>query len=271
MLPDDGNGGSLRNYLDLVRHVLDNGRMVQTRNGNRLTAYGAQLRFDLTEGFPLVTTKKVNLWNVAGELCWFLNGDTNTAKLREWNIPIWNANADPDGNVGRAYGAMWRDWEGHLDQIARSIDLLRKAPNSTRNVVTAWNPAELDQMALPPCHFAYQVHYLGNEQIAIQMSQRSGDLLIGIPYNIASYALLAHLYAHVCDMQAVELIMDLGNVHIYEDHIPNAKIQIEREPYPLPKLFIDGHVPANLVGLHPDIFSIINYKHHPFLKYKMHA
>jgi len=245
--------------------------MVQTRNGNRLTAYGAQLRFNLLDGFPLVTTKKVSLWNVAGELCWFLNGATNTKQLKEWGINIWDDNAGPDGELGPVYGSQWRKWAGYLDQVQRSINLLKKAPNSTRNVVTAWNPLDMDMMMLPPCHFAYQVHYLGDEQIAIQMSQRSGDLLVGIPYNIASYALLAHLYAYVCDMQAVELIMDLGNVHIYEDHIPNAKLQVEREPYPLPQLVISGHVPGNLVGLHPNQFSVDGYQHHSFLKYEMHA
>jgi len=261
----------LKQYLDLVRHVLDTGRMVQTRNGNRLTAYGAQLRFNLLDGFPLVTTKKVSLWNVAGELCWFLNGDTNTARLKEWSIPIWDANAGPDGNVGRAYGAMWRDWEGQLDQIARSVNLLRKAPNSTRNVVTAWNPTELDQMALPPCHFAFQVHHVDQGHIALQVSMRSVDVMVGLPYNIASYAILAHLFECITGTFAVELIMDLGNIHIYEDHIPNAMIQIEREPYPLPRLLIEGHVPVNLKGLHPEKFRLVDYQHHSFLKYEIHA
>lgn len=245
--------------------------MVETRNGNRLTAYGYQMRFNLLEGFPLVTTKKVSLWNVAGELCWFLDGDTNTRKLREWGIPIWDANASEDGNIGPGYGYQWRNFGGECDQIARAINLLRKAPNSTRIVVSAWNPIDLDAMMLPPCHFALQLHHVGNGDLCLQASLRSNDLLVGAPYNIASYALLAHLFAHVTGMRAVELIMDLGNVHIYEDHIPNARIQIERDPYQLPQLIIEGHVPGNLRGLHPSQFAVVGYQHHPFLKYSMHA
>lgn len=261
----------MKQYIDLVKRCLNQGRFVETRNGNCHTVYGAQLRFDLRHGFPMVTTKKVNFHNIAGELCWFLSGDTDTSKLKEWGINIWDANAGPDGSVGRAYGAQWRAWEGELDQIARAINLLRKAPNSRRNVVTAWNPAELDAMALPPCHFAFQVHYYGDGEMGMQASMRSTDVMVGLPYNIASYALLAHLIAKVVGMTPVELIMDLGNVHLYEDHAANARIQVARKPLPLPSLVIAGSVPESLKGLHPSQFWLDGYQHHGFLKYEMHA
>lgn len=259
----------MKQYLDLMRHVIDNGHMVQTRNGNRLTVYGAQLRFDLTKGFPLMTTKKVNFAWVAGELCWFLSGQTNTNMLHEWGIPIWDANADADGNLGRIYGAQWRSWEGSLDQVWRSLRLLQTAPASTRNVVTAWNPTELDAMKLPPCHFAWQVH-APDDKVILQASMRSVDLCLGLPFNIASYALLAHILAHRTGRVATELIMDLGNIHIYEAHIPNAQKQLSREPRELPVLRIES-ITTDLMMMEPAWFTVSNYDPHPFIKYEIFA
>lgn len=260
----------MKQYLDLVNHVIDNGRMVKTRNGIRWTVYGYQMRFDLTQGFPLVTTKRVPFRLVAGELCWFLNGQTDTKQLHEWNNHIWDANASEDGELGPIYGYQWRNFNSQgLDQIQRSIDLLHTDPSSTRNVVTAWNPLQMDDMKLPPCHAMFQIHTCGKNGIAIQMSQRSADTMVGIPFNIASYALLTHLLAHVVNKRPVELIMDLGNVHIYNQHLDDAIMQSERETLPLPRLHIDGDITHDLRNLHPDQFSLVGYESHPAIKYEM--
>lgn len=258
-------------YNELVKRIITLGRMVNTRNGNRLTAYGAQLRFPLDEGFPILTTKKVAFRLVASELCWFLNGGTNTAQLHEWDNHIWDANADENGELGPIYGYQWRSYGGSgLDQIARSIDLLRKAPASTRNVVIAWNPIDMDKMKLPPCHFGFQLHVDG-DYLHLQASMRSVDVMVGLPFNISSYALLCHLFAKAVNLYPGELIMDLGNIHIYEPHIENANIQVEREPYALPALLIDSPIPGDLRSINPNQFSLYGYSYHPSLKYQMIA
>lgn len=245
--------------------------MVQTRNGNRLTAYGWQMRFDLTQGFPAVTTKRLAWKQVCTELCWFLNGRTDLAYLHERGCHIWDANAGEDGDLGRIYGAQWRDYNSQgLDQIKRSIKMLRNVPSSTRNVVIAWNPLQQDDMKLPPCHFGYQLHSY-NDKVWLQASLRSSDIVLGAPFNIASYALLCHLFAYVTGKQATELIMDLGNVHIYESHIDGARLQVQREPLPLPTLRIGGDVPGDLYGLEPEQFVLEGYKSHPAIKFELIA
>lgn len=259
----------MKQYIDLVKDTLANGEPIQTRNGERLTVYGRQLRFDLAEGFPIVTTKRIPFRMVAGELCWFLNGQTNTKQLNDWGINIWDANAAADGELGPIYGYQWRSYGGSdVDQIKRSIRLLKKSPESTRNVVIAWNPVDMDKMKLPPCHFGFQVHSTG-EKVILQASIRSSDLMVGLSFNIASYALLCHLFAEVTGKTAAELIIDLGNVHIYAQHYENAKIQVEREPLPLPKLVINEPISDDLYGLQPTQFSLVNYKFHPALAYEM--
>lgn len=274
----DWRSNKLQQYIDLLNHVLDNGHMVKTRNGNRQTVYGYQMRFDLTQGFPAVTTKRLAWKQVCTELCWFLNGRTDLAYLHERGCRIWDGNAGEDGELGRIYGAQWRDYNSQgLDQIQRSIDLLRNAPASTRNVAIAWNPLQQDAMKLPPCHFGFQVHSHGNKVI-LQVSLRSSDVILGLPFNVASYALLAHLFAHCASfnslsaypvMRASELIVDLGNVHIYESHIDGARLQARREPLPLPTLRIDGDVPIDLYGLEPEQFVLEGYKSHPAIKYEL--
>ncbi|MCB1711652.1 MAG: thymidylate synthase [Candidatus Riesia sp.] len=256
-------------YLNLLKAILDNGELVKTRNGNRLTIYGYQMRFNLKDGFPIVTTSKKRFDWIVQELIWFLNGETNTKQLKEWGNPIWDLNADENGNVGKIYGYQYRHWLGKLDQIQRSITLAKKAPYSTRNIVTAWNPDDMDEMKLPPCHLFYQVHCLPNNKLILQWSQRSADAALGIPYNISSYALLAHLYGVILNREPVELICDLGNVHLYEPHIENARKQSLRKPYELPQLNIKHDIPEDLKNMQPDWFELVGYKSHPYIKYEM--
>lgn len=265
----------MKQYHDLVNHVLDNGHMVETRNGNRLTAYGWQMRFDLTQGFPAITTKKLAWKQVCTELCWFLNGRTDLQYLHERGCHIWDANAGDGGELGAIYGRQWRNFNNEgIDQIQRSIKMLQKSPASTRNVVTAWNPLQMIAMKLPPCHWGFQVHSHGPE-IILQVSQRSVDIALGLCFNIASYALLAELYAAVNSQYkhtfASELIMDLGNVHIYEQHIDGLRLQMEREPYPLPQLKITGDVSPDLYDLEPEQFELVNYQYHPSIKFELVA
>lgn len=259
----------MHQYLQLVREVLANGQVVKTRNGERLTKYGAHLEFEMRQGFPMITTAKKNYWNIAGELCWFLSGETNTKKLKEWNIGIWDGNADADGNVGQAYGYQWRKWQGWLDQVTGSVEMAMNNPASTRNLVTAWNPAALDSVVLPPCHYSYQIHTPPDRTISLQATMRSTDLMVGLPYNISSYATLLMLYAGLTNRKPDRLIMDLGNVHIYSQHMKNTKIQIMRNPLALPSLEITGGISPNLYGLHPSQFELRNYNAHPYLKYEM--
>lgn len=261
----------MKQYIDLVSKILQNGKMVETRNGNRLTIYGHQMRFDLEDGFPILTTKKVSLNLIAGELCWFLNGGTNIKQLHEWNNHIWDANAGEDGELPNGYGYQWRNYGGSgVDQIVRSISLIKKAPNSTRNVVIAWNPADMDKMKLPPCHFGFQLHVDG-DYLHLQASMRSVDVMVGLPFNIASYALLCHLFAQLTKKKPGELIMDLGNTHIYEPHIENARVQIVRPTYALPHLVISKDISDDLKGLNPSMFRLEGYQSHPAIKYEMFA
>lgn len=263
----------MNHYLDLVMKVLTQGEKVSTRNGERLTIYGEQLRFDLTRDFPIVTTKKVPFRWVAGELCWFLDGDTDIKKLQEWKIPIWDANAGRDGYIGPSYGFQWRSYgvEYGVDQILQCINIIEMTSYSTRNIVMAWHPEQSHECALPPCHYAFQVHH-SKDALRLHATMRSTDVMVGLPFNIASYALLAHLLAIRTKRKAVELIMSLADVHIYEGHVDNAYRQVRRQPCPLPTLLVQpNRITPDLRGMTPDIFALDNYVHHSKLEYEMYV
>lgn len=262
----------MNQYLQLVSRTLSEGEMVDTRNGRRLTVYGEMLRFDLRKGFPILTTKKVPFRWVAGELCWFLDGDQNTRKLKDWGISIWDANADELGYVGPIYGYQWRSWNGPhgRDQIMDCVQTIERTKHSTRNVVLAWNPDQNFCMALPPCHFSFQVHHSAS-WVRVHATMRSTDLMVGLPFNISSYALLAHILAKRTNRIAVELVMSLSDIHIYEDHIETAKLQVTRSAMPLPKLMIrENEITHDLKGMQPNGFILDNYLSHEALSYPMH-
>lgn len=260
----------MRNYLDLLDRTLTHGFNLQTRNGDRITTYGAQLRFDLTKGFPLVTTRNIPWKNPSAEICWFLRGDTNTKFLHQHNVHIWDANADDNGYVGKIYGYQWRFGFG-VDQIERAVNMLKKTPKSTRNVVTAWNPVDMDEMALPPCHKDFQLHSDGRN-LTLQFSMRSTDLAIGLPCNIAGYALLCHLFAKIVGQRPVEVIADLGNVHIYATHVDGTVQQLQRDPLPPPHVQVDdSEIDRTLFNLSPRIFGLMDYQCHPAIKFEMIA
>jgi thymidylate synthase len=257
----------VENYLDLLESVADYGQPIETRNGTRITSYGAQLRFDLTSGFPLVTTRHIPWKNPTTEICWFLRGDTDISFLHQHNVHIWDANADAAGNVGHSYGYMWRHGFG-FDQITNAVEMLKKTPKSTRNMVYAWHPAKVGESVLPPCHMAFQLHSEGHN-LTLQYSQRSCDLVLGAPTNIAGYAILCHLFAQVTGQRAVEVIADLGNVHIYADHMEGVRQQLQREPTKPPEMRIIGDVRPDLFDLDPSQFLLSGYEHHPAIKFNM--
>ncbi|HZW50514.1 MAG TPA: thymidylate synthase, partial [Rudaea sp.] len=230
----------MRQYLDLLRDVLDNGAEKSDRTGTGTRSlFGRQIRFDLGDGFPLVTTKKLHTKSIVHELLWFLRGETNIAYLKENGVSIWDEWADADGNLGPVYGKQWRSWQGAdgktIDQIAWLIDEIRRNPDSRRLVVNAWNVAELPKMALAPCHCLFQFH-VANGRLSCQLYQRSADVFLGVPFNIASYALLTHLVAQVCDLAPGDFVHSFGDVHLYNNHVEQARTQLAREPLPLPKL-----------------------------------
>ena len=259
----------MKQYIDLVKRVLSSGELVETRNGGRLTVIGGQLRFPMADGLPLVTTRRTSYFSAAAELCWFLDGETNTKRLNDWGVRIWNDNADENGDLGPVYGKQWRDYGGSgVDQIADMIKQLRRTPASTRIVTIAWNPIDMHKMKLPPCHFGFQLTVV-NGKLRLQASIRSSDVMLGLPFNIVSYATLLHLFARVSGYTAHELIIDLGHIHIYQPHIENALIQVEREPLSLPRLEIIGDVPGDLRELQPAQFRLDGYTSHPALKYQM--
>lgn len=256
-------------YLSLLEKTFYTGTDVQTRNGIRRTIYGAQLRFNISEKFPLITTRKIPWKNPTTEICWFLRGDTNIKYLHDHDVHIWDANANKNGEVGPVYGYQWRYGYG-IDQIQLAVAMLRKSPHNTRNVVTAWNPREMHAMALPPCHAMFQLHSDG-KNLRLQWSQRSVDLVLGLPTNIAGYAILAHLFAHVTGQKAVELICDLGNIHIYEGHVARVKKQLDRQPREWPTMRIEGDVRPDLFGVEPSQFILEGYNPHPAIKFKLEA
>ena len=266
----------MRPYLDLLRHVLDNGvdRDDRTGTGTR-GVFGCQLRFDLARGFPLLTTKRLNVAGIVHELLWMLAGDTNVHRLHEHGLHIWDAWADQDGDLGPVYGAQWRRWpvrsdaapgaaSDGIDQIARVIEEIQTNPTSRRLLVSAWNVADLDRMALPPCHTLHQFHVTGG-RLSCQIYQRSADLFVGLPWNIASYALLTAMVAQVCDLESGELVHTLGDVHLYRNHLDLARRQLERYPNPLPTLRLNPTVRSIFDFTAADV-AVTGYRAHPHIR-----
>jgi thymidylate synthase len=256
-------------YLDLIRRILADGVAQEDRTGvGTLSVFGHQMRFDLSRGFPLVTTKKLHLRSIIIELLWFLRGDTNVTWLQENRVGIWDEWADPDGELGPVYGKQWRDWEGaggiHVDQIAALIDSINRTPASRRQIVSAWNPAEIDRMALAPCHCLFQTH-VANGRLSLQLYQRSCDVFLGVPFNIASYALLTHLLADQCGLDVGDFVWTGGDCHLYRNHLDQARLQLERDPRPLPTLTILRRAPAIDQYAYED-FEIGGYDAHPHIK-----
>lgn len=249
-------------YLNLLENILKNGQAKpdRTQTGT-LSLFGHQMRFDLTKSFPLLTTKKIHIPSVVHELLWFLSGDTNIKYLQNNSVKIWNPWADKDGNLGRVYGAQWRDWRDSnnqpVDQISKIINQIKNNPNSRRHLVIAYNPGEVDKMALPPCHAFFQFYVLGKE-LSCQLYQRSSDVFLGLPFNIASYALLTCMVAQVCNLKAKDLVVSLGDAHLYNNHIDQAKLQLARKPKALPKLIINPDVDDIFKFQFKD-FEFINY------------
>jgi thymidylate synthase len=258
----------MRQYLDLMQHVLEHGAAKSDRTGTGTrSAFGWQMRFDLAEGFPLVTTKRIHLKSVIHELLWFLAGDTNVAYLRENGVRIWNEWADENGELGPVYGAQWRSWRGAdgrtHDQIAEVVESIRTRPDSRRLIVSAWNVGELEQMALPPCHTLFQFYVAGG-RLSCQLYQRSADIFLGVPFNIASYALLTLMVAQVCGLAPGEFIHTLGDAHLYNNHLEQARLQLARATYPLPRMRINPAV-TDIFAFRYEDFALENYQHHPHI------
>ena len=256
-------------YLDLLRHVLGHGKPKADRTGTgTFSVFGAQMRFPLKNGFPLVTTKKVHLKSIIHELLWFLSGDTNVKYLNEHGVTIWNKWADKDGNLGRVYGAQWRDWrtaDGRsINQIDQLIEQIKKNPDSRRLIVTAWNPGEIGQMALPPCHAMFQF-YVSDGELSCQLYQRSADIFLGVPFNIASYALLTLMIAQVCGLKPGDFVHTFGDLHLYSNHVEQAKLQLSREPRPLPQMKLNPTV-KNIDDFKFEDFELAGYDPHPAIK-----
>jgi thymidylate synthase len=259
----------MKEYLRLLETVLEHGVRRDDRTGVGTRAiFGAQARFDLRAGFPLLTTKKVHLKSIIYELLWFLRGDTNTAYLHKHGVTIWDEWADDEGNLGPVYGAQWRSWRtpdgGTVDQIASVIDQIRRTPHSRRLIVSAWNPGELDQMALAPCHALFQF-FVQDGALSCQLYQRSADLFLGVPFNIASYALLTMMVAQVCGLRAAEFVHTFGDLHLYENHLEHARLQLTREPRPLPTLRLNPAV-SQIDAFEYAHFELIDYDPHPAIK-----
>jgi thymidylate synthase len=258
----------MRQYLELMRHVRDHGTLKTDRTGTGVkSVFGYQMRFNLGDGFPLVTTKKLHLRSIIYELLWLLSGDTNIKFLNDNKVTIWDEWADENGDLGPVYGAQWRSWPardgGVIDQIADTVERIRKTPDSRRLLVTAWNPADVDKMALPPCHCLFQF-YVANGKLSCQLYQRSADIFLGVPFNIASYAMLTHMMAHVTGLEAGEFIHTLGDAHIYLNHMEQIETQLARKPYDLPKLAFRRDVKAIDEFGYED-FEIMNYHSHPHI------
>ena len=259
----------MKQYLELMRHVREHGARKADRTGTgTLSVFGYQMRFDLAQGFPLVTTKKIHTRSIVHELLWFLRGDTNVQYLRDNGVTIWDEWADEKGELGPVYGKQWRAWpapDGRcIDQMSQVVKQLRETPDSRRIIVNAWNVGELEQMALAPCHAFFQL-YVANRRLSCQLYQRSADIFLGVPFNIASYALLTHMLAQQCDLEAGELIWTGGDCHLYVNHLEQADLQLARTPLPLPRLVIRRR-PPTLFDYRYEDFSIENYEHHPAIK-----
>jgi thymidylate synthase len=259
----------MRTYLDLLEHILKNGSQKPDRTGTgTLSVFGYQMRFDLSLGFPLLTTKKLHMRSIVHELLWFLRGDTNVAYLQEHGVSIWNEWADSNGDLGPVYGKQWRQWQAAdgstIDQFSDLIQQIKANPDSRRLIVSAWNVGELSQMALMPCHALFQF-YVANDKLSCQLYQRSADVFLGVPFNIASYALLTHMVAEQCGLGVGEFIWTGGDCHLYLNHLEQAKTQLTREPLPLPTLSIKRK-PASLFEYQFDDFEFLNYQAHPSIK-----
>jgi thymidylate synthase len=259
----------MKQYLDLMRQIRQNGARKEDRTGTgTLSVFGPQLRFDLREGFPLVTTKKIHLRSVVYELLWFLRGETNVAWLREHGVTIWDEWADENGELGPVYGKQWRSWlapDGRtIDQVAQAVEQLRRNPDSRRIIVSAWNVGELDRMKLMPCHAMFQFYVAGG-RLSCQLYQRSADVFLGVPFNIASYALLTHMMAQQCDFDPGELIWTGGDTHLYLNHLAQADLQLARVPLPLPQLVIHRR-PGSIFEYEYEDFEFVNYQHHAAIK-----
>jgi thymidylate synthase len=259
----------MQQYLDLMRHVREHGVFKEDRTGTgTYSCFGYQMRFDLGAGFPLVTTKKLHLRSIIHELLWFLSGETNIAYLKENGVSIWDEWADADGNLGPVYGSQWRSWPAadgrQIDQISQLMEQIRNNPDSRRLIVNAWNVGEIDNMALPPCHAMFQF-YVADGKLSCQLYQRSADIFLGVPFNIASYALLVHMVAQQCDLEVGDFVWTGGDVHLYANHLEQADLQLTREPLALPKLVI-ARRPESIFDYHFDDFVIEGYQSHPHIK-----
>jgi thymidylate synthase len=261
----------MQQYLQLMKHVLDTGVKKEDRTGTgTISVFGYQMRFDLLEGFPLVTTKKLHLKSIIHELLWFLKGETNIAYLKENGVRIWDEWADEKGDLGPVYGAQWRSWnsaEGPVDQISRLIEQIKSNPDSRRHMVSAWNVGEINKMALPPCHILFQF-YVANGKLSCQLYQRSADIFLGVPFNIASYALFTMMIAQVCDLQPGDFVHTFGDAHLYSNHLEQARLQLTRDPRPLPKMVINPEV-KNIFDFKYEDFKLEGYDPHPHIKAKV--
>ena len=256
----------MKQYLDLMQKVLNEGQKKSDRTGTgTLSIFGHQMEFDLSDGFPLVTTKKVHLKSIVHELIWFLQGSTNISYLKENGVSIWDEWADEKGDLGPVYGAQWRSWpdgnNGTIDQIQNLIQGIKTNPDSRRHIVSAWNPALVDEMALPPCHSLFQF-YVANEELSCQLYQRSADIFLGVPFNIASYALLTHMVAQVCNLKAGKFVHTFGDAHLYLNHLDQAKLQLSRDTKILPQLKLNSEV-KNIFDFKFEDIEITNYESHP--------
>ncbi|WP_374951411.1 thymidylate synthase [Mucilaginibacter sp.] len=268
----------MKQYLDLMQHVLDNGAQKHDRTGTgTISVFGYQMRFNLQDGFPMVTTKKLHLKSIIHELIWFLSGDTNIQYLKDNGVRIWDEWADGNGNLGPVYGYQWRSWPtpdgGHIDQITQVVNQLKNNPDSRRIMVSAWNVADVNQMALPPCHSLFQFYVQPADpskgekrgKLSCQLYQRSADIFLGVPFNIASYALLTMMMAQVCDLDYGDFIHTFGDAHLYNNHLEQTKLQLSREPRPLPTMKINPEV-KDIFGFKFEDFTLENYEPHPHIK-----
>ncbi|MES2800401.1 MAG: thymidylate synthase [Bacteroidota bacterium] len=259
----------MQQYHDLLRHILDNGTKKEDRTGTgTISVFGYQMRFDLAKGFPVVTTKKVHLRSIIIELLWFLRGDSNIAYLKENNVSIWDEWADENGDLGPVYGYQWRSWPdgngGTIDQIAKLVENLKKNPDSRRHIISAWNVADVDNMALPPCHSLFQF-YVIDGKLSCQLYQRSADTFLGVPFNIASYALLTMMLAQVCDLEVGDFVHTFGDAHIYSNHLEQVELQLSRDFRPLPTMKINPEI-KNIFDFTYEDFELVGYDPHPHIK-----
>ena len=259
----------MRQYLDLLEHILEQGTEKSDRTGTgTISVFGYQMRFDLNAGFPLVTTKKLHLKSIIYELLWFLNGETNIQYLQDHGVRIWNEWADSNGDLGPVYGSQWRSWGNangsSIDQVSQVIESIKLNPHSRRHIVSAWNVGEIEQMALPPCHLLFQF-YVADGKLSCQLYQRSADVFLGVPFNIASYALLTLMVAQVCDLEPGDFVHTFGDAHLYLNHLEQTRLQLSRQPYPLPQMKINPTV-KDIFSFKFEDFELENYQAHPHIK-----